>query len=272
MELDKVRYYSPLRFVYGLLIFGSALLKTGLAKLLYSKKRRVFGSIDEDCFILEKADNDPENVRNIAIINEAFNETSKLKSVVDGVFVDWTVQSNTHYLIPNKASKNALVDSFYRSKILSRLSAHHGFEFYCKSASVFKTQASESMGTTSVNFHRDGHPPFTYKLMIYLTDVDECSGAFSIKPGSFKKMILPTFGSYNYKRNLEHSNYKKFGLLGIAGTKVLFKNNALHAGGRTKKGERVVVTFLLHPRFSSRQESSALSIDWSIGGREYSIL
>ncbi|MAD91478.1 MAG: hypothetical protein CMQ54_01960 [Gammaproteobacteria bacterium] len=269
--MDKIRYYSPLRFVYGLLIFGSALLKTGLAKLLYSKERRVFGSIDEDCFVLEEAENHPENIRDIAIINEACNDTSKLKSVVDGAFVDWTDQSNTHYLIPNKTSKNALVSILHRSNMLWRLSAHHGFEFYCKNASVFKTQESESVGTTSVNFHRDGHPPFTYKLMVYLTDVDECSGAFAIKPDSFKKMILPTFGSYNYKRNPEDSNYKKFGLLGIAGTKVLFKNNALHAGGRTKKGERVVVTFLLHPRFSSRQESSAQSIDWMIGGREYSL-
>jgi len=114
--------------------------------------------------------------------------------------------------------------------------------------------------------------PFSYKLIVYLTDVDESSGALAIKPGSFKKVILPTFGSYNYERNLEHSNYKKFGLLGMAGTKVLFKNNALHAGGRTTKGERIVVAFLLHPRFLSCQDSAAQNIDWTIGGREYSLL
>jgi hypothetical protein len=272
MDIKKIRYYSPLRFAYGLLVCGSALLKTGLAKLLYSKERRVFGAIDEDCFIIEVANNDIENTRDIATINELFNDTSNLKSVVDGAFVDWTGQSNTHYLMPSETGKKALVSILYRSNMLSRLSAHHGFEFYCRSANVFKTQATESMGTTSVNFHRDGHPPFSYKLIVYLTDVDESSGALAIKPGSFKKMILPTFGSYNYERNLEHSNYKKFGLLGMAGTKVLFKNNALHAGGRTTKGERIVVAFLLHPRFLSRQDSSAQNIDWTIGGREYSLM
>lgn len=272
MDVNKVRYYSPLRFFYGLLIFGSALLKAGLARILYSKERRVLGAIDDVCFILEQADYDKDISRDINTVKELCNETSMLKSVVDGAFVDWTGQSKTHYLMPSKTGKKALVSILHRSNMLSRLSAHHGFEFYCRSSNVFKTQAGESMGTTSVNFHRDGHPPFTYKLIVYLTDVDESSGALAIIPGSFKKIILPTFGSYNYERNLEHSNYKKFGLLGMAGTKVLFKNNALHAGGRTTKGERVVVAFLLHPRFLSCQDSSAQNIDWTIGGREYSLL
>ena len=84
--MGKVRYYSPLRFVYGLLIFGSSLLKIGLARILYSKKRTVFGSIDEDCFVLEEAENHPENTRNIAIIANIIiskngNESCMLKNL-----------------------------------------------------------------------------------------------------------------------------------------------------------------------------------------------
>ena len=109
--------------------------------------------------------------------------------------------------------------------------------------------------TNSINFHRDGHPPFTYKLMVYLTDVTEKSGAFAFKPNSNAKIIIPKFGAHNYKRGFEAENYRNLSLFGDAGHTILFKNNALHAGGRTTEGERIVVTFLLHPRYLSSQDN-----------------
>lgn len=159
-----------------------------------------------------------------------------------------------------------------KAKIISKLNAHNDFEFYSSKANVFKTEPSHDWGSPSTKFHRDGHPPYTYKLMIYLTDVVKGSGAFAILPKSIPKTIIPTFGSYNYDRNISEKDYAEFSLYGNAGTKILFKNNELHAGGRTTKGERVVVTYLLHPRFSSRLNSSINAIIWSVGGREYSFL
>jgi ectoine hydroxylase-related dioxygenase (phytanoyl-CoA dioxygenase family) len=108
--------------------------------------------------------------------------------------------------------------------------------------------------------------------MVYLTDVRQGSGPFAIMPGSLKRLIIPTFGSYNYERTFSDKNYDDFSLYGDAGTKILFQNNGLHAGGRTSIGERVVVTFILHPKFSSTLNNSTSSIDWSVGGREYGIL
>jgi len=272
LELNKLRYFSPVRFCYGLIIIGSALIKTLLAKAVYPKSRKYIESLSKNGFLFEPDKEKSKNLENINTINKSFENTNQLKSVVNGAFVAWTKKSSTHYLIPDTKSKRALVDIFQNSDILPRLSAHHGFQFYCKSANVFKTEASEASGTTSTYFHRDGHPPYTYKLMIYLTQVEEDSGAFSYVPGSVNKLIVPTFGSYSYARPFAAKNYGKHSLCGDVGTKILFNNNGLHAGGRTKKGERIVVTYILHPRFLHKHDNSIINIDWSVGGREYSII
>ena len=159
-----------------------------------------------------------------------------------------------------------------KAKIISKLNAHNDLEFYSSKANVFKTEPSHDWGSPSTKFHRDGHPPYTYKLMIYLTDVVKGSGAFAVLPNSIQKAIIPNFGSYNYDRNFYEKDYAEFSLYGEAGTKRLFNNNGLHAGGRTVIGDRVVVTYILHPRYSSRCESSMETIDWAAGGRKYSII
>ena len=191
--------------------------------------------------------------------------------MLNGAFVSWSNSSSTHYLIPDIKSKEALVHILQNSKMIERLSSHHGFQFYCKAANVFKTEASKEPGTTSTYFHRDGHPPFSYKLMVYLTKVEEDNGAFSYLPESVNKFIVPTFGSYTYARPYAADNCEKYSLVGDIGTKILFNNNGLHAGGRTKKGESICGN--LHtPRFLPKHDNSVNNIDWSVGGREYSIL
>ena len=269
--MENLRYYSPVRFIYGSLVVLNSLLKTFRAKISFPVDKKPFGQLDRDCFIEQSAMIDEQNEKNINTVTKAFLNVSNLKSVVNNAFVDWVSESNTQYLMPDQETKKALVDILNHSKFISQLNAHHGFEFYCKAAAIFRTQESESKGTTSINFHRDGHPPFTYKLMVYLTNVAEKSGAFAFKPNSNAKIIIPRFGSYNYKRGFEAENYKKLSLYGDAGHTILFKNNALHAGGRTTEGERIVVTFLLHPRYLSSQDNSITAIDWTVGAKEYSL-
>lgn len=250
----------------------SYLLKTFKAKISYPTDKKPFGQLNQNCFIVQSAMIDKQNQKNITTVTKAFSNVSNLKSVVNGAFVDWVSESNTQYLMPDQETKKALVEILNHSKFIPQLNAHHGFEFYCKAAAIFRTQESDSKGTTSINFHRDGHPPFTYKLMVYLTDVTEKSGAFAFKPNSNAKIIIPKFGAHNYKRGFEAENYRNLSLFGDAGHTILFKNNALHAGGRTTEGERIVVTFLLHPRYLSSQDNSINAIDWTVGAKEYSLL
>lgn len=269
--MNKMKFYSPFRLIFGSLVVSSALIKVFLAKVKFSCTRKNFNDLNKQCFIHEPHDENPLSNDDILVLNKAFNITENLRSVKDGRFIDWTSDSNTHYLLPDVESKKILVSVLNDTNIITRISAHHGFDFYCKAVNIFKTEASQGAGTTSTKFHRDGHPPFTYKLMVYLTNVRQGSGPFSVLPGSLKRLIVPTFGSYNYKRTSSDSDYENFSLYGDAGTKILFNNNSLHAGGRTLVGERVVVTYLLHPKFSSSLDNSIESIDWSVGGREYSI-
>ena len=269
--MSNLKYYSPVRFFYGLTIIGSALIKATIAKFRFSKPKRLIHQLAKDGFIIESSSIDKKQKLEAAIINKAFNNKHKLKSLVEGQFVDWSEDSSTHYLMPDEPEKQALANILENTGIIQKLSTHHGFDFYCKAAVVFMTEATSSEGTTSTKFHRDGHPPFTYKLMVYLTSVKEGNGAFSIVPNSVQKLILPTFGSYGYVRHASEENYKKYSLYGDVGTKILFNNNSLHAGGRTIKGHRTVVTYLLHPSYRSGNDRSTESIEWSAGGREYSI-
>ena len=269
--MSNVKYYSPIRLTYGVLVVISSLLKKAISTFKFAKKSSTLQELETDGFYVEPAVVGSDNFHDIATINNGFAKTQHLKSVVDGAFCDWTGQSSTHYLEPGSSEKQSLVNLLNKSKIISKLSAHHGFEFYCSKANIFKTEASEDWGSPSTNLHRDGHPPYTYKFMIYLTDVANGNGAFAIIPKSVQKLIIPTFGSYSYDRHFSEKDYAEFSLYGNAGTKILFNNNGLHAGGRTVTGDRVVVTYILKPRFSSSCDSSLEAIDWAVGGREYSI-
>ena len=270
--MSNLKYYSPVRLLFGLTIVGSALIKTIIAKLRFSTSKKPIHQLAKDGFIIELSPIDEKQKLEVALINKAFNNKHQLKSVVEGQFVEWSGDSSTHYLMPDEPEKQALANILENTGIIQKLSAHHGFDFYCKAATAFMTEATSSEGTTSTKFHRDGHPPFTYKLMVYLTSVKEGNGAFSIIPNSVQKLILPTFGSYSYVRHASDENYKKYSLYGDEGTQIVFNNNSLHAGGRTIKGHRIVVTYLLHPRYVSENMSSKENIEWSVGGREYSIL
>lgn len=271
-KMLHLKYYSPIRLIYGLIIQVSAFLKAMFAFLFFSKKKVCVENLKKKGFATDNTLYEKKNFNDIHHITKSFKDNNNLRSVVNGDFKEWTSKSTTHYLIPDIKVKKSLIQILDDTNVISKISSHHGFEFYCRGVSVFKTEADEDSGITSTRFHRDGHPLLTYKLMVYLTNVDRESGAFSIIPNSVQKYMIPTFGSYNYNRNMSEGNYKDFSILGDKGTAILFNNNSLHAGGRTTQGERIVAVYILHPRFSSKLDNSIESINWSVGGREYGII
>lgn len=268
----NLKYYSPLRFVFGIAIQISAIFKIISAKVLFSRKKTVNYKLKKDGFLIDKSFYDTSISDDIDSVVNSFDNNENLMSIVDGRFKNWSPKSSTHYLSPNEHTKKKLLKILDKTKVINKLSNHHGFEFYCRAVSIFKTEASHDSGITSTRFHRDGHPLCTYKFMIYMTNVEENSGAFSIVPSSAKKIILPTFGSYNYEREMAEEAYKKFSIFGNIGTTILFNNNSLHAGGRTKAGDRIVATYILHPKFSKKCLNTTSDVIWSPGAREYSFL
>ena len=102
--MKNLRYYSPVRFIYGSLVVLSYLLKTFKAKISYPTDKKPFGQLNRDCFIEQSTMIDKANQKNITTVTKAFSNVSNLKSVVNGAFVDW-VSSNTQYLMPDQETK-----------------------------------------------------------------------------------------------------------------------------------------------------------------------
>lgn len=94
-----------------------------------------------------------------------------------------------------------------------------------------------------------------FKYFIYLTDVDEDSGAFTACPGSRaegKKLrekawhnqsnydVVPNRIEKNYKNLM--GKYPEVPIIGKAGTLIIFDTDCFHKGGEVKKGKsRLVV-------------------------------
>jgi hypothetical protein len=91
------------------------------------------------------------------------------------------------------------------------------------------------------------------KFFVYLTDIDESSGAFFCSPGSRsvggdlrRKMVAEN--NYEEKRRLEVEfpelieRHPPEPVIGEAGTLIVFDTDTLHMGGKVKKGkDRLVV-------------------------------
>jgi|TARA_B110000444_G_C18812884_1_gene583576 hypothetical protein len=76
------------------------------------------------------------------------------------------------------------------------------------------------------NYHTDSCMPGALKIIIYLCDVDENNGPFSVK---------------------EKSNKTKF-IIGKKGTTIFFDPaKCLHAGSNTKQKDRLAISYLLYP-------------------------
>lgn len=78
------------------------------------------------------------------------------------------------------------------------------------------------------NYHTDSCMPGALKIIIYLCDVDNLNGPFSVK---------------------EKDNSIKF-ITGTSGTTIFFNpSKCLHAGSNTMKKERLAISYLIYPTF-----------------------
>lgn len=94
---------------------------------------------------------------------------------------------------------------------------------------------------------------YTFKFFIYLTDVNEDSGPFSVIPKSHKvgkDLRKKTTGNYDNQKNrilLDYPNlgYKETDIVPILGEKgdlIIFETDLFHMGGVTKNGgERLII-------------------------------
>lgn len=103
------------------------------------------------------------------------------------------------------------------------------------------------------------------KAMVYLVDVGEHDGPFSVVPGSHKKgrELRNKFKNIGYERlpnriELDYPNLyeKPTKICGKAGTLILFDTDIFHKGGDIKEGcERLLIRSHWYPNFGWRASS-----------------
>lgn len=210
----------------------------------------------------------------VEFINQEFNKkdnSNGVMTVVGNKFVSgYELNGSAYYLSNAVLPLLDIIQTIESSELFSRLQQHIGCGFYCRGISVFKTNSTQN-GSTSTFFHRDGHPPYSYKILVYLTDVLNInSGPTAVIKGSAKH-VIPGWGRYTYDRPFAEAVYRENVILGKSGTAILFNTNVLHAGGRMLEGERIVMAVQVvpkHSKYISSLQSCSLCMP---GSREYDL-
>ena len=128
------------------------------------------------------------------------------------------------------------------------------FKSYFKiySISIYRTEPTTFEPSKSFLWHIDNCPKNEIKLMIYLDDVYESTGAFSIKSRHlsdllFKKGFYDRTKISNLNEILNEKNSTKI-CEGKVGTKILFQNGrCIHKATSPKHNHRDVASFVIIP-------------------------
>jgi hypothetical protein len=205
-------------------------------------------------------------------VTASLADSERVVSVINGKYVrGLDPRAEAIYLNEDDVPYGEILSAIYPSSIFNELQRTHGCEFYCRSIAIFKTLPRPDIPFGSLRFHRDGHPPYSFKILVYLTDVSEESGPTSYVPMSVKRLI-PEFGLYKIVRPVEEQAYKKYSVLGMAGTAMLFNVNGAHAGGRTLSGERIIMTMVFQPRWAETVDRLNIAKQYRFSQREYDVL
>ena len=272
-----LKNYSPVHFVIGS-------LANLTAEKYYKRAKRhckVVQNKNHD-FLAKNAIVSSELINNYGMvnlrvkINEIYNanaHTDKLISAVKGRYVRGEHEgAEALYLSEDVLPYDELLKLIYSTSLFETLQSTFGCEFICRTAAIFKTKENIENIQGSTRFHRDGHPPWNYKILLYITDVDSIdSGPTSFVPGSARS-VIPSFGSYRTDRPIDNELYKKNVVLGKSGTALLFNTNGLHAGGRTTEGERIIATLQFVPKYSANLDKFSFCRTYKFGDLEFDII
>ena len=248
--MKKLKSYSPVRLVFGLLVLVSYLIRKRLNKLKNITNISELKTFYETGFQIIEPQNLCthkklcDNIR--SIIDTQTNSKDVLCLNDKGLTESFNVNSNAFYLKDKDIPFNFCKDILDMSGIVSKLGMLYKTKFICTNVHIFKTKNVKNLEQGSFKFHRDGHPPYSLKLMVYLNDVNQATGPFAYIPKT-RKILIPTYGSYQYDRHDNQQDYNTYSIVGDLGTMFLFDPNGLHAGGRSNKDERNVLTFILQP-------------------------
>lgn len=269
--------YSPIHFIIGSLANFTAERYYKLAKKqceVVQKPNLEF--LNNNVFVSNELE-DSEGMRKFCIrVAELYKEnthTDRLISAIKGRYVRGDHEgAEALYLSEDVLPYDDLLKLIYSTSLFEMLQSTFGCEFICKTAAIFKTKKNIENIQGSTRFHRDGHPPWNFKILLYITNVDSIeSGPTSYVRGSARS-VIPSFGSYRTERPTDKDLYKDNIVLGRSGTAILFYTNGLHAGGRTINGERIVATLQFVPKYSRNLDKFSFCKRYKYGNLEFDII
>lgn len=275
--IKKIRSYSPINLAIGLIANHTSekhyrnakrncpidmKLNTEFAINHVAVSNELVNSAEMDRFRLKVASLYKEN-----------SGTEKVISALNGRYVRGDhAEAEGLYLSEEIMPYDELLRLVYSTSLFEILQSTYGCEFVCRTAAIFKTKENKANINGSTRFHRDGHPPWNYKILLYITDVDsiECGPTSYVKGSAIS--LIPSFGSYRTQRPVDSDLYEKNIVLGKSGTALLFNTNGFHAGGRTISGERTIATLQFIPKYNRNLDRHTLCKGYKFGELEFDII
>jgi hypothetical protein len=272
-----LKNYSPMHFIIGSLANFTAERYYKLAKRqceVVQKPNLEF--LNNNVLVSHELENTEGMKKFRIMVAQLYKEnahTDRLISAIKGRYVRGDHEgAEGFYLSEDVLPYDDLLKLIYSTSLFETLQSTFGCEFICRTAAIFKTKENIENIQGSTRFHRDGHPPWNFKILLYITDVDSIdSGPTSYVPGSARS-VIPSFGSYRTERHTDRDLYKNNIVLGKSGTALLFNTNGLHAGGRTICGERIVATLQFIPKYSPNVDKFSLCKRYKFGDLEFDII
>lgn len=121
---------------------------------------------------------------------------------------------------PSEEQLKSVYDLFFEQGYAGLFQAALGKDVHIINCRPLQSIPHEGQGVGPQSYHHDGCPPGLYRALIYLTDVDEDTGAFEY----------------------QDANGKPVKAIGPAGTMLFFDaNRLLHRGSPPRKGKRQVI-------------------------------
>jgi hypothetical protein len=134
------------------------------------------------------------------------------------------------------------------------LTVQHYFRSYFKlySVNVYRTVPTGCKADKSFQWHLDNCPRPDIKLMVYLDDVSEETGAFRLKPKPMSRSLIRQGfwdrNSIDPFRSILDDHTTTRVLEGPLGTSILFQDGqCVHKATHPVRGHRDVVTFVMMP-------------------------
>jgi hypothetical protein len=144
------------------------------------------------------------------------------------------------------------ITKFYTDEIVQTIENYYQSFFKIYWVQVYRTEPTDKQPDASFLWHVDNCPPQVLKLMVYITDTKENTGAFRLKPRPLSRQLIDR-GFWDRSKNhrfadVLNDNSTTQVFEGPKGTSILFQNwGCVHRAKHPEIDHRDVAVFFMMP-------------------------